>query len=201
MKNLLKIIATLVVGLLVFTACEDDSTLNVPASTEIDLGEEFNPLDGVTVDDGDLEDVDYTWTDSLDNTIVGEYVITYDLNGTTMSRSVFVTAAALAGTYVVVDEQPGFTSDEYDVNVIKANAYNELRLSGWLYTEYDGLLNAVVDGEVITIPSQDITAEGSNINIQGTGSYNGATQKIIEIEYTIVEDDDDPVSGTSDFTN
>ncbi len=197
MKDLIKLLSIIMVGTFVFTACEKDVVLTVPGDATIDLGEEFDPMDGVKVDGADLDDVTVSWNPKFDNTLVNHYVATYSVNGESAQRNVYVRADKLAGTYVVNDVEPDWESGEYTVTVVAVGEYNELRFDKWLYEEIS-LITGVVNGDVITIPSQDFVVEGFDVNVQGTGTYDGEAQKILQIEYTL-EENGETYSGTSYF--
>jgi len=180
-----------------FTACEEDVTLDVPGAATIDLGEEFDPLDGVEVSGADLEDVDVLENPAFDNEVVNHYVFTYTVNGESATRDVYVQVDELTGTYQVTDEgDDGTTYGPYPVNVSKGNEYNELRFNEWLYD--DIIVNANVIGEEIDIPEQNFIVDGADITISGTGNYDGEAGVILELHY---KDDweGEVLEGTSTF--
>lgn len=190
MKKLLKFTAALVIGAFVFTACQTDVTLTVPTTdATIDLGDDFDPKAGVTVDGAKLEDVQVLWNPAWNNELVDHYVASYSIEGETAQRNVYVRADKLAKTYQVTDvDEDGTQYTPYPVIVTRGTEFNELRFNE-LYFD-DVIVNGVINGSVLTIPQQ--TFQG--VSIQGTGTYDGATQKILTINYTI-----DGVAGTSTF--
>ncbi len=194
MKAILKLFAVITVGAFLFTACEQDVTLSVPGDTTIDLGEDFDPKEGVDVSGADLEDVTVLWNPEFDNTVVNHYVASYTVNGETATRNIYVSADELAGSYVVVDEEDDWSSDEYTVNVVSIGEYNELRFDQWLYEDIS-LIEGRVEGEEVIIPNQEVY---DDLFVEGTGTYDGAEQKILTIDYKI-EDEGTVYEGTSTF--
>ena len=190
MKNLLKFTVALVISAFIFTACETEVTLTVPTSdVTIDLGDDFDELDGVTVDGADIEDVQVLWNPAWNNELVDLYVASYSVEGETAQRNVYVRADKLAKTYQVTDvDDDGTQYTPYPVIVTRGTEFNELRFNELFFD--DVIVNGVVNGSVITIPQQ--TFQG--VSIQGTGTYDGAAQKILTIDYII-----DGIAGTSTF--
>lgn len=189
MKNWLKFTAALVIGAFIFTACETEVTLTVPGDATIDLGDDFDPKQGVTVDGAKLEDVQVLWNPAWNNELVDHYVASYSIEGETAQRNVYVRADKLTKTYQVTDvDDDGTQYTPYPVTVTRGTEFNELRFNE-LYFD-DAIINAVINGSVITIPQQ--TFQG--VSIQGTGTYDGAAHKILTINYII-----DGVPGTSTF--
>ncbi len=190
MKNWLKFTMTLVIGAFIFTACETEVTLTVPTTdVTIDLGDEFDPLNGVTVDGADIEDVQVLWNPAWSNVLVDHYVASYSVEGQTGQRNVYVQADKLAKTYQVTDvDNDGTQYTPYPVSVTRGPEFNELRFNE-LYFE-NIIVLGVINGPVLTIPQQ--TLQG--VSIEGTGTYDGEAQKILTIDYII-----DGVPGTSTF--
>ncbi|MFN2394661.1 MAG: hypothetical protein ABR597_03135 [Bacteroidales bacterium] len=190
MKNWLKFTMVLAIGAFIFTACETDVTLTVPTTdVTIDLGDEFDPMDGVTVDGADIGDVQVLWNPAWSNVLVDYYVASYSVEGQTAQRDVYVQADKLAKTYQVSDEDnDGTQYNPYPVTVTRGPEFNELRFNELYFDNV--IVNGVVNGSVLTIPQQ--TLEG--VSIEGTGTYDGVAQKILTIDYII-----DGVPGTSTF--
>ncbi len=192
----MKFAAALVIGAFVFTACEDDDViLSAPADTTLDLGAEFNPMDGVSVDGMDIEDVTWNAVPEWNIYEVNHYVFTYTAGDQVADRNVFIQVDELLGIYEVTDEDDDGTSYEpYLVTVSKGSEYNTLRFSELFYP--DIFINAEVNGGFITIPEQ--TFFDNTVTIEGTGSYDGETRKILVINYNIV-DNGETFVGTSTF--
>lgn len=194
MKKWLKFAAVIMVGALIFTACEKDVTLSVPGEAVIDLGDEFDPLAGVTVDGAKVEDVQVLWNPAWSNVLVNHYVATYQIEGETAQRDVYVRADKLARSYAVTEVDNAGTYGPYPVIVTTGNAFNELRFNELFFD--DIIVNATIDGEAMTIPTQSFF--GGDVIINGTGTYNGSTQRVLSIDYTIDYFGEDIV-GTATF--
>jgi len=189
MKNWLKFAAALMIGAFVFTACETEVTLTVPGDATIDLGDSFDPMEGVSVSGAKLDDVLVLENPQFSNVLVDHYVFSYSVEGETAQRNVYVQADKLARTYQVTDvDDDGTQYAPYPVIVTRGPEFNQLRFNELYFDNI--IVNAVINGPVITIPQQ--THQG--VSIQGTGTYNGETQRILTINYTI-----DGVTGTSTF--
>ncbi len=198
MKKLMKFAALLIVGAMVFTACEKDVVLNVPGDATIDLGDEFDALEGVSVDGANVEDVDVLWDPAWNEFEVNHYIASYEIEGETAQRNVYVQADKLGGNYAVTDEDDdGTTYNPYPVIVARGEEYNELRFNELFFN--DIIVDAIVDGSVITIPQEGHIVEGENVSIQGTGTYDGENQKILTIDYEIGYPGEDVITGTSTF--
>lgn len=191
MKNLMRFSAALMFGALIFTACTpSETTLTVPADATIDLGDDFDPMTGVTVDGGDIDDVTATWNPQFNKNLVDKYVITYAISGESKTRNLFVRADKLAKTYTVTDlDNNGTTYTPYPVSVSRGTEYNELNFNELWFD--DVVIHGTITGNVLTIPSQTV----SGVVVSGTGTYNGETQKILTITYNV-----DGTAGTSTFS-
>lgn len=194
MKKLMKFSAALMFGALIFTACTpSETTLTVPADATIDLGDTFDPMTGVTVDGGDIDDVTVTWNPTFNANVVDKYVITYTISGESKTRNLFVRADKLAKSYSVTDvDSDGTTYNPYPVTVTRGTEYNELRFNELWYN--DIIINGTISGTTLTIPSQTFTIEGSQVVVSGTGTYDGANLKISTISYNL-----GGTTGTSTF--
>ncbi len=198
MKNWLKFTAALVIGAFIFTACNDEDPeiiLTVPADATLDLGAEFDPMAGVTVDGTDISNVSWNAVPDWNIYEVNHYVFTYTAGDEMVDRNVYIQVDELLGIYEVTDEDDdGTTYAPYPVTVSKGAEFNTLRFNELYYP--DILVNAEVNGSIITIPEQNYF--DNTVTIQGTGSYNGETKEILIINYTIV-DNGDTFVGTSTF--
>ncbi len=181
MKKWLKFAAVIMVGALIFTACEKDVTLSVPGEAVIDLGDEFDPLAGVTVDGAKVEDVQVLWNPAWSNVLVNHYVATYQIEGETAQRDVYVRADKLARNYAVTELDNTGSFGPYPVVVTRGTEFNELRFNELFFD--DIIVNAVIDGAAMTIPTQSFFS--GNVTVNGTGSYNGDTQRVTSINYTM----------------
>jgi hypothetical protein len=194
-KNWLKLTAALFVGALIFTACETEVTLTAPPDATIDLGDNFDEKAGLIVDGANAEDVLVLWNPAFNNELVDHYVGTYTVEGVSDTRNVYVRADKLAKTYAVVDQVDGGDTYNYPVIVSKGTEFNELRFNELFYD--DIIVDGIVNGNVITIPSQNFY--GGEVNIQGTGTYDGAAQKILQVTYTLKETGFPNLTGTVTF--
>lgn len=187
MKNWLKITAALVIGAFIFTACETEVTLSVPGDTTINLGDNFDPKDGVSVDGADLEDVLVLWNPAWNNELVNHYVATYSVDGETAQRNVYVSSALLAGIYAVVDEIDGDETITYNMTVAQSTEeFNKLLISNFLgFPSLQG--QAIVEGTTVTVPKFTPPGWEPAESIEATGTYNGATKRLLTFSYTIVE--------------
>lgn len=180
MKKWSKFAAILAVGAFLFTACEKDVVLNVPADATIDLGDTFDPMTGVTVEGAKLADVVVSSNPTFSNVKVDRYTFTYTVEGETATRNVFVQADKLAKTYQVTDvDDDGTSYTPYPVTVTRGTEFNQLRFNELWFDNV--IVNGTVNGDVITIPTQ--TFGGTAVS--GTGTYDGTTQKILSITYII----------------
>jgi len=195
MKNWLKFTAALIIGAFIFTACETEVTLTVPGDATIDLGDDFDPKAGVTVDGAKLEDVQVLWNPAWNNELVDLYVASYSVEGETAQRNVYVRADKLTGNYAVTEVDNTGTFGPYPMNVTRGTEFNELRFNELFFD--DIIVNGVINGAVITIPSQNFFS--NNVTIQATGSYDGAGHKILELDYTI-DYYGDEIVGKATFT-
>ncbi len=194
MKNWLKFTAALVIGAFIFTACETEVTLTVPGDATIDLGDDFDPKAGVTVDGAKLEDVNVFWNPAWNNELVDLYVASYSVEGETDQRNVYVRADKLTGSYGVTEVDNTGTFGPYPLTVTRGPEYNEIRFNELFFD--DIIVNAIINGAVITIPAQNYF--GNTVTIQATGSYDGAGHKILKLDYTLLIDDEEVV-GTATF--
>jgi hypothetical protein len=188
MKKLFRIFAFVAISAFIFTSCETEDaviTLVGDAVIAFDLGEEFvDP--GVTVENGKVDDVTVTFSPQYDKFKVDEYVATYTLGNASAQRTVWVRSNDLAGTYSVSDAIDGVGTLTYEVTVAqKAAEYNVLRITG--FNDFNIVVEATINGNVITIPSQT----PSNWNaaagelVMGSGTYNGETEALVNFTYTI----------------
>ncbi len=169
----MKLLAVIMVGVFVFTACEEDVSLTVPGDTYIDMGEEFDPLEGVKVSGADLEDVTVLWNPEFDNTLVNHYVASYSVNGETAQRNVYVQADKLAGDYVY--QIPEFDSPDIPFTVSMGDEFNKLRMNEFIYP--DIVVYVTIDGNVITMEEQEVK---DNLFLSGTGKYDGEIHSLTE---------------------
>lgn len=195
MKNWLKFAAVLTLGAFLFTACSDDDDddveifLNVPADATLNLGADFDPMEGVSVQGTSIDNVEWVVNPEWNKHLVNHYVFTYVAGDKNAERNVYIQVDNLLGTYVVSDEDAdGTTYTPYSVTVTKGNAYNKLRFNDLYYPDF--IVNANVIGSVIEIPEQT----HQNVTVEGTGTYDGENGVILTIDYII-----DGVEGTSTF--
>jgi hypothetical protein len=196
MKKILTYTLTIFTVTLFFIACTDDNiVLNVPADATLNLGTEFDPMAGVTVDGAQLNDVAWLVNPAWNPNQVNHYVFTYTVEDVSEQRNVYVQVDNLLRTYQVTDrDQNGGAWGPYPVQVTKGPEFNTLRFNELYYD--DIIVNATVEGPVITIPQQQFF--NNQVTIEGTGEYNGETGRITSINYTIVENNQ-TVTGVSTF--
>ncbi len=187
MKNWLKITAALVIGAFIFTACETEVTLSVPGDTTINLGDNFDPKDGVSVDGANLDDVQVLWNPAWNNELVDHYVASYSVDGETAQRNVYVSSSLLAGSYAVVDEIDGDETITYNMTVNQSTEeFNKLLIPNFLgFENLQG--QAIVEGTTVTVPRFTPSGWDPTESIEATGTYNGATKRLLTFSYTIVE--------------
>jgi hypothetical protein len=194
-RNWLKFTAALFIGAMIFTSCDKEVTLTAPPDATIDLGDAFDEKAGLIVDGAKVEDVNVLWNPTFNNELVDHYVFTYTVEGVSDTRNVYVRADKLAKIYAVVDQVDGGDTYNYPVTVSRGTEFNELRFNELFYP--DIIVNGVVNGSVITIPAQNFY--GGEVNIQGTGTYDGAAQKILQVTYTLKETGFSDLTGTVTF--
>jgi len=194
MKNWLKFTAALVIGAFIFTACETEVTLTVPGDATIDLGDEFDPKEGVSVSGAKLDDVLVLENPQFSNVLVDHYVFSYSVEGETAQRNVYVRADKLTGSYGVTEVDNTGTFGPYPLTVTRGPEFNEIRFNELFFD--DIIVNAVINGAAITIPAQNYF--GNTVTIQATGSYDGAGHKILQLDYTLLIDGEEVV-GTATF--
>lgn len=182
-------------GAFIFTACETEVTLTVPGDATIDLGDDFDPKAGVTVDGAKLEDVNVLWNPAWNNELVDHYIASYTVEGESDQRNVYVRADKLTGNYAATEVDNTGTFGPYPINVVRGPEFNEIRFNELFFD--DIIINAVINGSVITIPAQNYF--NNNVTIQATGSYDGAAHKILQLNYTMNYFGDEIV-GTATFT-
>jgi hypothetical protein len=196
MKNRFPYAIALFAFITFFASCSDDDvTLSVPGDVTLNLGADFDPMAGVEVDGARVADVVWTVTPVWNPYHVNHYVFTYTVEETTEERNVYVQVDNLLRTYQVTDEDENGTAwGPYPVQVTKGPAFNSLRLNELFYD--DIIVNATVDGPVITIPQQRFF--NNQVTIEGTGEYDGEAGRITQITYTIVENNE-TFTGVSVF--
>ncbi len=189
MKNWMKFAAALVIGAFVFTACEDDEViLSVPSDTELNLGAEFNPMDGVAVDGADIEDVSWNAVPAWNIYEVNHYVFTYTVENQVADRNVYITSDLLAGTYDVVDlEEDATTPITYSTTVLQhLEDYNKLLIQG--FAGFSGVTaTATVAGSEIIIPEFRPANWVEGEGISATGTYDGENRALVSFDIIIKE--------------
>ena len=208
-KQILALLAIFTFGAFLFTSCEtDDAVINTPADAFIDLGDEFDPMEGVTVDNGNLEDVEHDFTPSFDNKKVNHYVLTYTLGQVTATRNVYVRANNIAGNYTVNDVVTGYEAGTYNYNVTvdfltagdPADRYNKLILRE--FSAYMPLrdFTVTIDGTHITLPPTQ--PDGWLGTLEGSGTFKEDSDgnfSIVNITYNY-SDDDESGTGIATFS-
>jgi hypothetical protein len=198
MKKLINLSLLILAVTIVFNSCsgDDDVVLNVPGDVTLNLGATtFDPMEGVTVSGARLNDVVWNAAPAWDPHKVNHYVFTYSVGGATEDRNVYIQVDNLVRTYQVTDRETGGGSfGPYPVQVTKGPEYNTLRFNELYYD--DIVVNATVQGEVITIPEQQFF--GNQVRISGTGTYDGEAARIRTINYTI-EESMSTTTGVSTF--
>lgn len=206
MKNCLKFTAALLIGTFIFTACESEVTLTVPADITIQLGDNFDSMEGVKVDGAKLEDVVVLENPQFSNVHVNHYVFSYSVDGETAQRNVYVSSSLLAGSYSISDAIDSGGTETYVMTVTQSSQeFNRLIISNFLGYGQNYQGQAIVEGASVTIPKFTPTNWDPAESIEATGTYDGAAKKLLTLSYTIIELHPDTgneliTSGTATFT-
>ncbi|MBU0487649.1 MAG: DUF5011 domain-containing protein [Bacteroidetes bacterium] len=209
MKKLLSIVALIIAGAVIFSACKKDDvtppviTLNGSASVSHVLNATYTDAGATATDDEDGEvNVTSDATTVVNVDLVGTYTITYTAsdaagNVATETRTVEVSNASkdLAGTYSGSDVMAG-TTTPYSETVSVSTVVNK-RI---LFANYTSYMNtnvyANVTGTTIDVPSQSFTTSGGiTYTTFGTGTITtiGSTTTIV-VNYHVVD-----LSGNDDL--
>ncbi|TVQ14687.1 MAG: hypothetical protein EA361_07125 [Bacteroidetes bacterium] len=189
MKNLMKFAAALTIGAFLFTACSEDEDviLSVPADVVLDLGAEFDPMAGVTVDGIDISKVSWQAMPNWNIYEVNHYVFTYTADDQTADRNVYISSKLLAGTYSVSDLEDGETSPfTYDVTVLQhVDDFNKLLIQG--FAGFSTTANATINGNDITVAQYKPSSWLEGESISATGTYNGENRALVSFDIVIKE--------------
>lgn len=167
----------------------------IPEDEVIDLGDDFDPWEGVVVQGADISDIQLTTLPEFSNSKVNSYEFIYTLNDLQLARIVKVSAIPLAGTYTVEDtDDDGTSYSPYTIQVTPGNTFDRLELNGWIFSDINVI--AEVSGDHIHIPEQQFPDQ---LTISGSGTYCGAQQNILTINYH-VKDYFEEYIGKSVFT-
>ncbi|MEE4176894.1 MAG: hypothetical protein V2I46_05230 [Bacteroides sp.] len=199
-KQFFGILFILLTLTLTFTSCQKDPLITLNGGdVELDLGEDF--VDPGYETEGISGDVQELWNPEFSKYKVNHYVLTYVYETANAQRNVYVKSDLLAGTYSVVDVSDDGTFT-YNSSVAQSSqAFNRLIISN--LGDFEGIPDVLMDieGDVITIERQELWT--SQEWVEGTGTYNGETQSLIEIDYTmtyLVGGDPRTITGTLTFT-
>ncbi len=204
-KNLLTILAVLVAGAFIFTACSEDDPIDpyielVGGDVELQLGEEF--VDPGYTTEG-IADVQLLWNPEFNKHKVDHYVLTYAATDANVNaqRNVYVRSDRLAGLYEVTDEDDEGGSFDFESSVVQSDqAFNKMYIQN--FGNWEDIPNVIlfIEGDQIIIEKQELWSEDEWV--EATGTYDGEARLIKEIEYTmvvLVEDDPVTVSGVQTF--
>ena len=194
MKNWLKFATALFIGAFIFTACESEVTLTVPDDVTIELGDSFDPMEGVSVSGANLEDVTVLENPAFSNVLVNHYVFSYIVDGESAQRNVYVSSSRLAGSYAVEDAVDGGGTINYTMTVTQSTVdFNRLLISNFLGFGANFQGQAIVEGTAVTVPRFTPSGWDPAESIEATGTYDGETRRLLTLSYTIIELD--PAGG------
>lgn len=185
---------------LTFTACQKDPLITLNGGdVELDLGEDF--VDPGYETEGISGDPQELWNPEFSKYKVNHYVLTYVYETANAQRNVYVKSDLLAGTYGVVDVSDDGTFTYNSAVAQSSQAFNRLILSN--LGDFEGIPDILMDieGDVITIERQELWT--SQEWVEGTGTYNGETRSLLEIDYTmtyLVGGTPRTITGTLTFT-
>lgn len=191
MKNWIKFSSALLMVLVLFTACQDDAEPEItvmPEDVTLQLGEEWDYMTGVSVENFELNDVVVSQAPTFNKHLVDHYAFTYAAGTATADRNVYVSSAALAGTYSVSDLEDGATSPfTYNLTVLQhVTDFNRLVIQG-----FAGFSNvtaeAVINGAFLMVNEFTPAAWSAGESISATGSYNGETKALVSLDIIIKE--------------
>ncbi|MFA8299758.1 MAG: immunoglobulin-like domain-containing protein [Hyphomicrobiales bacterium] len=189
------------IGIGVLTSCTDNDYYY--SGTEIDIygdnplyiqvgdnWKDFVPNPSAKAYDPYCGIYDFYKRNNINNTTPGEYYVDYiAINGcgdeTIKSRTVIVqdNDAYLEGTYDVTNSFGGNVYT-YQTTIIPSTSVNKQIYINKLSNNATGSIYAIVDGNVVTIPSQTV----GGIIYSGTGHiYTSDTETSIDINYTEID--------------
>ncbi|MCX6273543.1 MAG: DUF5011 domain-containing protein [Bacteroidetes bacterium] len=202
MKRVLMIVAfvSLGAGMMFMSGCKKDDT-TAPTITltggdvTINLGDTWVDPGYVANDDKDgVITSKVVITGTVDKNAVNKYVLTYTVsddagNEVTATRNVYVKAELLKGTYDVSDIVTGTNGGTYTYTVTVASStdYNKLLFSNFGGFGATVTVAVTISGNQVTIPSQSPPGMPTGYEgvITGTGTYDGATKKILTMNYHV----------------
>jgi hypothetical protein len=186
-KNWLNFAAFLMMGTILFSACNKETILTAPPDIIIDLGQALDEREGIVVEGGKESKVLVTWAPEFNNEIVDHYIATYSLEDVIADRNVYVSSGLLAGQYSVVDTPENYPVENYNMTVTKSTQeYNKLLISNFLgFTNLQVV--AVVEGTIVKVVKYTPQGWATGESIEATGTYDGKTKKLLNLTYEIIE--------------
>ncbi len=204
-RDLFILLGLLVAGAVFFNSCAEDDPIDpyielVGGDVELQLGEEFEDP-GYTTEG--IADVQLLWNPEFDKHKVNHYVLTYVATDANVNaqRNVYVKSDRLAGLYSVTDEDDEGGSFDFEASVVQSEqAFNRMFIQN--FGNWEDITNVVMEiiGDELIIEKQELWTEDEWV--EATGTYNGETRLIEQIEYTMVvlfEGEPETISGVQTF--